>query len=130
MARGRVSEFVAHVVDLLAPLGPVAPRAMFGGWGLYLDGRMFALIADDTLYLKVDGENRDTFEAAGSAPFTYAARGRTVALSYWQAPAEAMEDAALLLPLAEGALAAAARAARAGDRSRAKTGRRGPRRRR
>ena len=61
----KVSEFVTHVVDMLEPLGPVSARRMFGGYGIFLDGMMFALVADDTLYLKVDDESRSEFAAAG-----------------------------------------------------------------
>ena len=61
------SEFVSYVVESLQPLGPVGARRMFGGHGIYLDGVMFALIADDQLYLKVDGGNRAAYEAAGLA---------------------------------------------------------------
>ena len=61
----KVSEFVTHVVDMLEPLGPVSARRMFGGYGIYLDGMMFALVADDILYLKVDGESRSEFTAVG-----------------------------------------------------------------
>ncbi len=60
-------EFRDHVLDLLAPLGPVTARRMFGGFGITLDGVMFALIADDVLYLKVDDRTRPDYEAAGAA---------------------------------------------------------------
>ena len=65
------SDFAAFVEDALQPLGPVHIRAMFGGHGVFLDGMMFALIADDALYLKTDGENRPTFEAANLGALLY-----------------------------------------------------------
>ena len=47
--------FADHIVDLLGPLD-VTPRRMFGGEGIFQDGLMFALIADDRLYMAtVDG---------------------------------------------------------------------------
>src|ERR687898_1887503 len=67
---GRDSEFLSYVVESLQPLGPVSARRMFGGFGIYLHGTMFALIAYDTLYLKVDDGNRSAYEAAGLEPFT------------------------------------------------------------
>ena len=70
------AEFRDHVLDLLAALGPVTARRMFGGFGIYLDGVMFALIADDILYLKVDDRTRPDYEAAGSAPFRPRPRGK------------------------------------------------------
>ncbi len=36
----------------MAGFGPVAVKRMFGGAGIYRDGLMFALVADDVLYLK------------------------------------------------------------------------------
>ena len=105
------SEFVDHLQDMLAPLGDVRFRAMFGGHGVYLDGVMFGLIADETLYLKVDDDNRAQFEAAGMGPFVYRHASRPpTAMSYYQAPPDAMEDAPALLDWVRSAAAAAFRA--------------------
>ena len=109
----KVSEFVTHVVDMLEPLGPVSARRMFGGYGIYLDGMMFALVADDTLYLKVDDESRSEFEAAGLEPFRYSKKGKTYGMSYHAAPEDALENAELLRDWARRAVDAAMRAARA-----------------
>ena len=59
----------------------MSARAMFGGFGLYLRGVMFALIADETLYFKTDAVNRAAFEEAGMAPFVYENKGRKVQCS-------------------------------------------------
>ena len=104
------NEFADYVVELLAAIGRVVARRMFGGYGLYCDGVMFALIADDVLYLKADETNRLDFERAGSAPFVYDARGRRITLAYWRAPDEAMESRELATPWARRAYAAALRA--------------------
>ena len=103
--------YVDHCLGLLAPLGPVMPRRMFGGWGFYLDGVMFALIADDQLYLKVDAETLDRFAAAGGEPFVYEGKTKPVTMSYWRPPEAAMAAPKTLLPWAELAVAAAGRAA-------------------
>jgi DNA transformation protein len=104
------SDLVNHCVELLAPLGAVRARRMFGGHGLYCDDLFFALIAADRLYLKADPQSRPAFEGAGCEPFVFEARGRTTATSYWTVPAEAMESAAQMQPWARLALAAALRA--------------------
>ncbi len=44
-------EFVDYVIDQLAGWGEVSARKMFGGAGLYCDGAMFGLIADDVQYV-------------------------------------------------------------------------------
>lgn len=106
----RQNEFVGHVLELLAPLGPATARAMFGGWGIYLDGVMFALVADDTLYFKADDGNRGTFLKAGLELFRYTQRGRLVTFDYFRAPEEAFDAPHLMLPWAREGLAAALRA--------------------
>ena len=51
------------VLDQFEELGEVAPRAMFGGVGLYRRGVFFGIIARDVLYLKVDDLNRGNTSA-------------------------------------------------------------------
>jgi DNA transformation protein and related proteins len=104
-------QFVAFVVESLRPLGPVSARRMFGGHGVFLDGVMFGLIADDQLYLKVDGENRAAYEAEDLPPFTFAGKGRLVETSYRAAPSEGFDDPEVLCDWAREAYAAALRAA-------------------
>jgi DNA transformation protein and related proteins len=97
--------------ELLAPLGTVRAKRMFGGHGLYVDEVFVAIIVADELYLKGDDTSRAEFEAAGCRPFTYAtADGRSMTMGYWSAPAEAMESPAQMLPWARLALASALRA--------------------
>lgn len=102
-------EYANYVVELLAPLGRVQARRMFGGYGLYLDKLMFALIADDQLYLKADAANRPQFTARDMVPFTYERNGKPVSLGYHALPPEAFEDPDDLLALARSAFEAALR---------------------
>ncbi len=104
-------DFVNHCLELLAPLGVVRARRMFGGHGLYVDELFIAIVASERLFLKVDDASRATFEAAGCGPFTYATkRGETGVMSYFNAPDEAIESPMLMQPWARLALAAALRA--------------------
>ena len=87
------SDFIDYVVqDLLSGLRGVSARSMFGGWGIYKDGVIFAIIVDDQLYFKVDDSNKSEYEKRGSRPFTYELRGKPVAMSYWEVPAEIIDD--------------------------------------
>jgi DNA transformation protein and related proteins len=106
---------VDHCLELLAPLGAVRARRMFGGHGLYIDDLFVAIIAFDRLYLKADEATRERFAGAGCEPFVYDGKGKVVTLGYWTVPAEAMESPQLMQPWARLAMAAAlrARAARA-----------------
>lgn len=88
-----LSSFAQHAIDLLSGVGAVKVRAMFGGYGVSLNGISIGLIADDRLYLRVDDESRAAFEAAGSAPFVYPSRkGPMTMKNYWALPEEAVDD--------------------------------------
>ena len=103
--------FVSHCLELLAPLGAVRARRMFGGHGLYIDDVFVALIADERLYLKTDAESRPAFERAGCRPFAYSRRDRAaVTLGYWSAPEEALDSPRAMGPWARLSLAAALKA--------------------
>jgi len=104
------SELIDYLLDALAPLGHAGGRAMFGGHGLYLDGLIVGIVIDETVYLKVDDGNRADYEAAGMRPFTYEGRNRPVAMSYWEAPAEVLDEPEALRAWAGQAWAAARRA--------------------
>ena len=106
------SEFVRYLLELLAPLGGVSARAMFGGFGIYHDGVMFGLVADDTLYLKVDKENRQEFVAEGVEAFVYEGKGKPISMSYFRCPEAALDGPAAMLPWARSSIAAALRARR------------------
>jgi DNA transformation protein len=81
---------------------------MFGGVGIYAGELFFALIADDTLYLKVDDTNRADFEARGMGPFRPYGEGGEV-MQYYQIPDDVLEDPDALRPWAEQAIAVAGR---------------------
>lgn len=106
-----LDELTRHCIELLAPLGSVRTRPMFGGRGIYVDDLFMALIAYEQLYLKTDAETRPKFEAAGCEPFHYTTQdGERVAMSYYRPPEEAMESPALMQPWARLAFGAALRA--------------------
>lgn len=100
---------------VLDQLGRVAPairaRSMFGGVGIYSGDFFFALIDDDTLYFKVDAENRGDFEARGMGPFRpYGEDGEV--MQYYQLPEDLLEDAEALGPWVEKAVDVARRKGR------------------
>jgi DNA transformation protein and related proteins len=101
---------VDHCLELLAPLGAVRAKRMFGGHGLYIDELFVALIAFERLYLKVDAQTQPTFALAGCEPFVYDGKGKPITMNYWTVPAEAMESPALMQPWARQAIEAALRA--------------------
>lgn len=105
-------EYVDYLLDQLAPLGEVRARAMFGGYGIYLERVMFGLVADDAFYLKIDTVSRPTFEAAGSEPFVYHKNGKPMTMSYWLLPENAADNPEAMLDWACLGVEAALRARR------------------
>jgi len=87
-----MSEFTEYLHEVFERFGPITVRKMFGGYGVFQDGLMFALVADDTLYLKADAENAHTFEELGLGPFEYAKSGKVMKMSYFQAPDAILDD--------------------------------------
>lgn len=86
--------FHEFVAELFAPMGPVNIRRMFGGAGVFRDGLMFALLGDDTVYLKTDAKLRADLEAEGCAPFlwTKPSTGEEIDMGYVSLPSSAMDD--------------------------------------
>ncbi|MEZ5651022.1 MAG: TfoX/Sxy family protein [Burkholderiaceae bacterium] len=105
-----MSEFADHLHELLAGFGAVDIRRMFGGQGVFRDGLMFGLIADDVLYLKTDAANLAQFEALDLEPFSYVRQGRVASLSYRRAPDVCLEDRQQAVHWAQLAFDAALRA--------------------
>jgi DNA transformation protein len=91
-------EYVEYVLEQLAGVGRVTSRRMFGGVGLYCDDVFFALISGDALYFKVDDSNRADYAARGARqfmPFPDRPPGDKphAGMSYYELPADALEDA-------------------------------------
>lgn len=87
-----MSELVETLQDVFELLGPIKVRKMFGGYGIYHQGLMFALIADDALYLKADNENAKYFKEKGLKQFEYNKNRKVVKMSYYLVPDEIMDD--------------------------------------
>lgn len=104
--------YAAFLREQFAPLGRMTLRRMFGKSGVFCDGLMFGVVSDDTLYFRVDDQNRALFqEAASSPPLSYVKQGRTVDMAFWRAPDRLLDEPDELLTWAREALAAAGRVA-------------------
>ena len=85
--------FVEEVLHRLEQTGEVSSRRMFGGVGIFHAGLMFALIADNELYLKADQKSVHFFEQADCPPFSYSkANGKVFKMSYYLAPESFFEE--------------------------------------
>jgi DNA transformation protein and related proteins len=86
-------DFLQYVLEQLAGVGHVTPRRMFGAVGLYHDERFFGIIAGDTLYFKVNDSNRRDYEARGMDRFRPYADRPQLSMTYYEVPADILEDA-------------------------------------
>jgi len=98
--------------ELFVEFGPVDVRRMFGGQGVFVEGRMIALISREVIHLKADVETIPDFEREGLGPFTYATKdGEHKLTSYWRMPERLYDEPEELAQWARRAHAAALRAA-------------------
>jgi len=90
----KVGEVAEDIVDRLSPLSPVTWKKMFGGAGIFLNAKMFALVNHDGYaHLKVNDSNRDRYAAAGSTKFGN--------MPYYAIPEDVLADDGRLLEWAE-----------------------------
>ena len=114
-------EYLDYLHDLFAAFAPVSTRAMFGGHGVYRDGVIVGIVIDEAIYLKVDDATRAEFEAAGSEPFVYEAKGKRVPMSYWSVPEDALDSPQEFRPWAQRAWEAALRKPKPKPKSKSKS---------
>src|SRR5215467_724466 len=102
--------FAEFLSDQLAPLGRITLQRMFGKTGVFCDGFMLGMVSDNTLYFRVDDDNRTVFkEAEAFPPLNYQKKGRTIDLSFWRAPERLFDEPDELVAWGRAALAAAQR---------------------
>lgn len=106
------ASFAEFLREQLAPLGHLSMRRMFGKTGVFCQGVMFGMVTEDTLYVRVDDHNRETFkEAEAYPPLNYAKQGSSIDLSFWRVPERLIDEPDELVTWARAALAAAHRVA-------------------
>ena len=106
------NSFAAFLIEQLAPLGRITMRRMFGKTGVFCDRLMLGMVTDNTLYFRVDDNNRAAFkEAEAFPPLNYEKKGETIDLSFCRAPERLFDEPDELVTWARAALAAARRVA-------------------
>lgn len=81
------------IEEMFSALGPVTIKRMFGGKGVYHQGRIIALDFRDEILLKADTVSAPVFEAAGARRWAYEGKtGKPVFMPYWSIPEEAFDD--------------------------------------
>ena len=103
-----IETFYDHIIgDVLGHISGITSKRMFGGYGIYRDGVIFAIITGDgELRFKADDTTKDKYEARGGEQFTYT--GHTsrppTPMPYWRVPDEVLEDRELITSWVEEAV--------------------------
>jgi DNA transformation protein len=85
---------------------------MFGKTGVFCNGLRFGMVANDTLYIRVDAQTRTIFkEAEAAPPLSYEKQGRSIDLAFWRVPERLLDEPDELVSWARAALGAARRVA-------------------
>ncbi len=61
-------EFVEFMADQLGGAGEITYRKMFGEYGLYCDGKIFAVICNDQFYIKITKAGKALYPEIVEAP--------------------------------------------------------------
>ena len=61
-------EYVRYVAEQLSGAGEITYKKMFGEYGLYCDGKIFANLFDDQLFVKITEAGRRLFPGLPEAP--------------------------------------------------------------
>jgi len=97
----RENSFVAYVLDQLREIEGLGCRAMFGGHGLYRSATFFGIVSEGRLYLKTDRATVGEYMRRGMRPFR--PNDRQLLKTYYEVPADVLEDRSLLAAWAEAA---------------------------
>jgi DNA transformation protein len=99
----RPDSFKDYVLDQLGALG-VTARAMFGGHGLYRGPEFFGILHQGRLYFRTDAITRTDYVARGMSPFQ--PNPRQTLVTYYEVPADVLDDTEILASWARAALGA------------------------
>ncbi len=89
MDKNGFSDFIA---DIFSPLGQITVKKMFGGYGVYKDGRIFAILSDDRLAIKLSEKLGEKIIKEGAERFVYDKKSSSVSLPYYFVPDEWLDD--------------------------------------
>jgi DNA transformation protein and related proteins len=94
--------FKDYALDQLAGMPALKCRGMFGGFGLYAGEKFFGIVFQGRLYFKTSADTRASYESRGMKHFSPSAKQQLT--SYFEVPADVVEDANELTRWAEEAI--------------------------
>ncbi|MBB4078854.1 DNA transformation protein [Lewinella aquimaris] len=83
-------DYIAYLYDQLSEIDEIRGKKMFGGYGFFQAGKMFAMVGQNTFRLKVDETNKQDFLERGMEPLRSASKKQV--MPYYEVPAEVLED--------------------------------------
>ncbi|QIA64808.1 DNA transformation protein [Vibrio astriarenae] len=92
---------------LFEQLGTVKSRSMFGGFGIFVNDTMFALVVKNKLHVRKCADLETAISQHELEPYVYEKRGFPVVTKYFQLPDSWVNEPARLLSVATTALKAA-----------------------
>ncbi len=95
-------------MDMLSPIGTIDARPLLGAWALYVEDRIFALMANGRAYFRTGDATLSRYLDCGSRPFVHErTNGRRSVLPYHEVPDHVLADQDLACAWAYDAAAAA-----------------------
>ncbi|PCS22464.1 TfoX/Sxy family DNA transformation protein [Candidatus Enterovibrio escicola] len=85
-------------------LDSVTSRSMFGGFGIFCDQAMFALVVNNHLHLRAGQKNEADFKRLYMQPYVYKKRGFPVITKYYSVPEIWWEQTDVMMDFATRAL--------------------------
>jgi DNA transformation protein and related proteins len=101
------AQYLAYLLEQLGNLPHLRSRRMFSGAGLYSGDLFFGLVHDDTLFFKTDGSNSADYIAREMPKFMPFPDRPKAVMSYYQVPADVVEDDESLVAWARKSVAVA-----------------------
>lgn len=87
--------FMEHIQQMLSEIDGFVVKKMFRGAGLYVDGNIFGIVNEATMYLKTDAAYQDEFISRGMERFQ-PFKGKTMKMPYYEVPPDVLEDSGVL----------------------------------
>ncbi|MCG6220036.1 TfoX/Sxy family DNA transformation protein [Vibrio diabolicus] len=91
-------------MKLFEALGNIKSRSMFGGFGLFADETMFALVVNNQLHIRADQQTSSDFEKQGLKPYVYKKRGFPAVTKYYAISNDLWESSERLIEVANQSL--------------------------
>ena len=83
--------YLDYIMEKFSEPEDIGVKKMFGGAGIFYNGKMFALVYDDTLFFKVDDTNRKEYIDKGAGPFKPPFMKKKMSMPYYEVPVDILE---------------------------------------